>query len=134
MRGLEANKESRSAVKMESDTGAGKRRHCLKATVDVIPFVFSVVSFAFCFLLSVQNSDIKDRVVDLEIGSGARLLSPLNGLSMDQFNAMVQEKVDTLLSQRSYEHLARVRTVRETSPDCNCPPVTLQNLGSRLQA
>lgn len=94
---------------MESDTGAGKRRHCLKGAVDVIPFVFSVVSFAFCFLLSVQNSGIKDRVVDLEIGSGARLLSPLYGLTMDQFNAMVQEKVDTLLSQVRDPKLFKIR-------------------------
>lgn len=105
MRGLEANKEPRSAVKTESDTGAGKRRHCLKAVVDVIPFVFSVVSFAFCFLLSVQTSAIKDRVVDLESGSDARLLSPFNGLTTDQFNAMVQERVDKLLSQVSYPNL-----------------------------
>lgn len=109
MRGLEANKESRSAVKMESDTGAGKRRHCLKPAVDVIPFVFSVVSFAFCFLLSVQTSDIKDRVVDLESGSGARFLSPFNGLTIDQFNALVQDKVDKLLSQVSVPKLFKIR-------------------------
>lgn len=101
MRGLEANKESRSAAKMESDTGPGKRRHCLKAVVDVIPFVFSVVSFAFCFLLSVQTSEIKDRVVDLESGSDARLLSPFHALTMDEFNSMIQERLDKLLSQVS---------------------------------
>ncbi|XP_051980951.1 collagen alpha-1(XXV) chain-like, partial [Xyrauchen texanus] len=122
MRVSEANKEPRSPAKMESDTGSGKRRHCLRAIVDAIPFVFSLVSFAFCFLLSVQTGEIKDRVVDLESGSGARLFSPLHGLSMDQFNSMVQERVDELLSQRSYENLARIRTVRQASPECNCPP------------
>lgn len=99
MRVLEANKESRNEAKMENDTGSAKRRHCLRATVDVMPFVFSLLSFAFCFLLSFQNREIKDRVVDLEIGSGARLLNPFHGISMDQFNSMIQERLDELLSQ-----------------------------------
>lgn len=99
MRVLEANKESRNEAKMENDTGSAKRRHCLRATVDVMPFLFSLLSLAFCFLLSFQNREIKDRVVDLEIGSGARLLNPFHGISMDQFNSMIQERVDELLSQ-----------------------------------
>lgn len=96
---LEANTESRNEAKMENDTGSAKRRHCLRATVNVMSFVFSLLSFAFCFLLSFQTREIKDRVVDLEIGSGARLLSPFHGISMDQFNSMVQERMDELLSQ-----------------------------------
>ncbi|XP_067257345.1 collagen alpha-1(XXV) chain-like isoform X2 [Chanodichthys erythropterus] len=120
---LGANTESRNEAKMENDTGSAKRRHCLRATVNVIPFVFSLLSFAFCFLLSLQTREIKDRVVDLEIGSGARLLNPFHGISMDQFNSMVQERMDELLSQRSYEHLVRIRTARQVSPpECNCPP------------
>ncbi|KAF4110739.1 hypothetical protein G5714_007770 [Onychostoma macrolepis] len=108
---------------MENETDQGKRRHCLGATVDVMQFVFSLVSFAFCFLLSVQTSDMKDRIVDLEIGSGAGVLNPFHGIAMDQFNAMIQERVDELLSQRSYEHLVRIRTARQVSPpECNCPP------------
>ncbi|XP_051579703.1 collagen alpha-1(XXV) chain-like isoform X2 [Myxocyprinus asiaticus] len=122
MRVSEANKEPRSPANMERDTGSGKRQHYFRTIVDVIPFVFSLVSFAFCFLLSIQTSEIKGRVVDLEIGSGARILSPFHGLSMDQFNSMVQERVDKLLSQRSYEHMARIRTARQASSDCNCPP------------
>ncbi len=101
MRVLGANKDSRNAAKMENETDHGKRRHCLGATVDVMQFVFSLVSFAFCFLLSVQTSDMKDRIVDLEIGSGARVLNPFHGISMDQFNSMIQERVDELLSQVS---------------------------------
>lgn len=96
---LGANTESRNETKMENDTGSARRRHCLRATVDVMPFVLSLLSFAFCFLLSFQSKEIKNRVVDLEIGSGARLLSPFHGVSMDQFNSMVQEQVDELLSQ-----------------------------------
>ncbi|KTF96535.1 hypothetical protein cypCar_00035513 [Cyprinus carpio] len=108
---------------MENETDHGKRRHCLGAIVDVMPFVFSLVSFAFCFLLSVQTSDMKDRIVDLEIGSGAGVLNPFHGISADQFNSMIQERVDELLSQRSYEHLVRIRTARQVSPpECNCPP------------
>ncbi|XP_016105723.1 collagen alpha-1(XXV) chain-like [Sinocyclocheilus grahami] len=123
MRVLGANKGSRNAAKMENETDHGKRRHCLGASVDVMPFVFSLVSFAFCFLLSVQTSDMKDRIVDLEIGSGAGVLNPFHGISMDQFNAKIQERVDELLSQRSYEHLVRIRTARQVSPpECNCPP------------
>lgn len=101
MRVLGANKDSRNAAKMETETDHGKRRHCLGATVDVMQFVFSLVSFAFCFLLSVQTSDMKDRIVDLEIGSGAGVLNPFHGISMDQFNSMIQDRVDELLSQVS---------------------------------
>ncbi|RXN22776.1 collagen alpha-1(XXV) chain-like protein [Labeo rohita] len=84
---------------MENDIDPSKRRHCLRATVDLMPFVFSVVSFAFCFLLSVQTSEIKDRIANMEIGSGAGVINPFHGVSMDQFNAMIQERVDELLSR-----------------------------------
>ncbi|XP_050971914.1 collagen alpha-1(XXV) chain [Labeo rohita] len=122
-RDLGASKDSRNAAKMENDIDPSKRRHCLRATVDLMPFVFSVVSFAFCFLLSVQTSEIKDRIANMEIGSGAGVINPFHGVSMDQFNAMIQERVDELLSRRSYEHLVRIRTARQVSPpECNCPP------------
>jgi len=124
MRVLEANKESRNETKMENDAGSAKRRHCLRANVDAMSIVFSLLSFAFCFLLSFQNREIKDRVVDLEIGSGTRLLSPFHGISMDQFNSMIQERLDELLSQvcvhpqpyliKSTEHLSLLTKIKNS--------------------
>lgn len=111
MKVLGANKDSRNATKMENETDHGKRRHCLGAIVDVMPFVFSLVSFAFCFLLSVQTSDMKDRIVDLEIGSGAGVLNPFHGISADQFNSMIQERVDELLSQVSIPSTASTQDI-----------------------
>lgn len=99
MKVLAANTDSRNAAKMENETDRCKRRHCLGATVDVMQFVFSILSFAFCFLLSVQTSDMKDKIVDLEIGRGAMVLNPFHEISIDQFNSMIQERVDELLSQ-----------------------------------
>lgn len=114
MRDLETNKEPRSATKMENDTGPGKRRCCLTGTMNAIPYAFSLVSFAFCFLLNVQTSEIKDRIVDLETGGGVRLLSPFYGISMDQFNSMVQRRVDELLSQVCYPSTALTKDIKVT--------------------
>ncbi|OWK57156.1 hypothetical protein RLOC_00004758, partial [Lonchura striata] len=35
---------------------------------------------------------------------------------------MMQEKVERLLAQKSYEHLAKIRVAREAAPECSCPP------------
>ncbi|TSK82195.1 Collagen alpha-1(XXV) chain [Bagarius yarrelli] len=122
MKASEATNQSRCATKMESDTGIGEKRHYLKTITGAIPFAFSVASVAFCILLGIQSNDIKNRMLDLESSNGARLLHPFAEVSIDEFNSMVQERVDEVLAQRSYVPFARVRTARQVSPDCNCPP------------
>ncbi|KAF4089305.1 hypothetical protein AMELA_G00064940 [Ameiurus melas] len=122
MKASEATNQLRCAAKMESDSGLSGKRHYLRAITGAIPFVFSVASVAFCILLGIQTSDIKNRMLDFESSSGERLLHPFAEVSVDEFNSMVEERVDEVLSQRSYEHFARIRTARQVSPECNCPP------------
>ncbi|KAI5609544.1 collagen alpha-1(XXV) chain isoform X8 [Silurus asotus] len=109
---------------MESDSRISGKRHYLRTITGAIPIVFSVASVAFCIFLEIQTSDMKNRMLDLENSDGERLLHPFAQVSIDEFNSMVQERVHEVLSQRSYEHFARVRTARQAPPDCNCPPVT----------
>lgn len=101
------NQQPRCAAKMESDLGFGGQRHFLHAITGAIPFIFSVASLAFCVLLGIQNSDIKNRVIDLESSNGERLLHPFAEVSLDEFNSMVQERVDEVLSQVSHPNQLR---------------------------
>ncbi|KAJ8377845.1 hypothetical protein AAFF_G00250770 [Aldrovandia affinis] len=122
MKSSEARRDSRCAENMERKPGSYKRQHCCRTFANVISFIFSVVSVAYCILLSVQTSEIRERVVELESGHGELLYHQARGFSMDQFNSLVRERVDQLLSQRSYEHLAKVRSARQAPADCSCPP------------
>lgn len=93
--------QPRCAAKMESDSGLRVQRHYLRAITGAIPFVFSVASVAYCILLGIQTSDIKSRMLDLESSNGERLSHPFAEVSIDEFNSMVQERVDQVLSQVS---------------------------------
>ncbi|KAL7880152.1 hypothetical protein SRHO_G00024060 [Serrasalmus rhombeus] len=120
MKALEATEAHECAANMESVSGASKRRrHCLRSAVNGAPFVLSAVSVAFCVLLGVQTNDVKNRMTDLE---SARLSYPLAALSTEQLNSVIRERVDELLAQRTYEQFSRIRTARQASPECNCPP------------
>ncbi|GLD53670.1 collagen alpha-1(XXV) chain isoform X1 [Lates japonicus] len=100
-----------------------KRQHCRTTVPNIISSLCSVASIAFCILLSINAADIKNRVVDLESGNGERTFIRAPGYSMDDFNSLIQQRVDELLSQRSYENFVKIRTARQASPECNCPPV-----------
>ncbi|KAJ8269353.1 hypothetical protein COCON_G00119600 [Conger conger] len=123
MKAVEARGNSRCTESMEKDPGSYKRQYCCRTFGSVISLLFSVVSVAYCILLSVQTSEIRQRVVELETGTGELLYHQIPGFSMDQFNSLVRERVDQLLSQRTYEHLAKIRSAREAPSECNCPPV-----------
>lgn len=105
MKASEATNPPRCAAKMERDSGLGGKQHYLRTITGAIPFVFSVVSVAFCILLGIQTSDIKNRMLDLESGNGEHLLHPFAEVSIDEFNSMVQERVDEVLSQVSHVKL-----------------------------
>lgn len=102
MKASEATNQLRCAAKMESDSGFSGKRHYLRAITGAIPFVFSVASVAFCILLGIQTSDIKNRMLDFESSNGERLLHPFAEVSIDEFNSMVEERVDEVLSQVSH--------------------------------
>ncbi|OPJ75717.1 hypothetical protein AV530_011901 [Patagioenas fasciata monilis] len=90
--------------------------------------LLSALAAASCVYLGVRTSDLQARVAAIESARGsfsaAAPLPPLPGLSLEQLNAMMQEKVERLLAQKSYEHLAKIRVAREAPPECNCPPDT----------
>lgn len=109
MKASEATNQLRCAAKMESDSGFSGKRHYLRAITGAIPFVFSVASVAFCILLGIQTSDIKNRMLDFESSNGERLLHPFAEVSMDEFNSMVEERVDEVLSQVSHPNQIRKR-------------------------
>ncbi|KAG5845479.1 hypothetical protein ANANG_G00139550 [Anguilla anguilla] len=123
MKALEARGNSRCSESMEREPGSYKRQYCCRTFASVISLLFSVVSVAYCIFLSVQTSEIRQRVVELETtGNGEIQYHQVPGFSMDQLNSLVRERVDQLLSQRTYEHLAKIRSAREAPPECNCPP------------
>lgn len=90
--------------KMERETTSLKQQYCCTTVMNVISSLFSVASLAFCILLSVQTSAIADRVLDLETGHGEQIFHRVPSFSVDQFNSLIQERVDELLSQVS-KHL-----------------------------
>lgn len=94
-----------SEAKMESDvTYRGRREHYLRTVTGAVPFVLSVAAVAFCILLSVQSNDIEHRVAGLESATGELLFHPFSKISMDQFNSMVQGRVDELLAKVSISY------------------------------
>ncbi|XP_038550488.1 collagen alpha-1(XXV) chain-like [Micropterus salmoides] len=118
----EARGASKCLEKMEKEAAPRKRQYWRTTVLNIISSVCSVASIAFCIFLSMNTADIKNRVVDLESGNGEHTFIRAPGYSMDDFNSLIEQRVDELLSQRSYEHFVKIRTAREASPECNCPP------------
>ncbi|XP_038851490.1 collagen alpha-1(XXV) chain-like isoform X2 [Salvelinus namaycush] len=133
MKVAETRGAHKCAEKMEREATSLKRRYCCTTVMNIISSLLSVASLAFCILLSLQTSEIKDRVLDLETRLGEHVFHRVPGFSVDQFNSLIQERVDELLSQRSYEHFAKIRIARQVSPspDCNCPPGSPGKRGRR---
>ncbi|TFK00068.1 Collagen alpha-1(XXV) chain [Platysternon megacephalum] len=107
----------------------GGQRCCPSWTLpssSLLAAFLSVVAVASCVYLGVKTSDLHARVSAIESAQGdfsaaAASYQLLPGFSLDQLNSMMQEKVERLLAQKSYEHLAKIRIAREAPPECNCP-------------
>lgn len=122
-----------------------KRRLCRATVLHLVSSFCSVASVAVCILLSVNAADIRHRVADLESGEHAALRAS-GCSSADGLNSLIEQRVHELLSQvstcsavvclfvclrfmprfsrpqRSFENFVKIRTARQTSPECNCPP------------
>lgn len=98
-----AKEDLKCASRMESEARPGKRQFCFRTVANVASFAFSVVSVAFCVFLSVQTAEIKARVLDLEAGprdgEWGLFTSRPPGFQMEDFNSLIQQRVDELLSQ-----------------------------------
>ncbi|CAK6967997.1 collagen alpha-1(XXV) chain, partial [Scomber scombrus] len=123
---------SKCVEKMEKEVAPQKRQYCRTTVLNIISSLCSVASIAFCILLSINTTDIKNRVVDLESGNGEHTFIRTPGYSVDDFNSMIQQRVNDLLSQRSYENLVKIRTARQASPECSCPPDEIYPNGIRF--
>uniref|UniRef100_K7F5C9 Collagen alpha-1(XXV) chain n=1 Tax=Pelodiscus sinensis TaxID=13735 RepID=K7F5C9_PELSI len=106
----------------------GGQRCCPSWTLplsSLLAAFLSVAAVACCVYLGVKTSDLHARVSAIESAQGdfsaAASYQLLPGFSLDQLNSMMQEKVERLLAQKSYEHLAKIRIAREVPPECNCP-------------
>ncbi|KAJ3585212.1 hypothetical protein NHX12_013933 [Muraenolepis orangiensis] len=108
---------------MESEAPPQKRPSPRTAVLNLFSSLCSVASIAFCVFLSLNASGIRTRLEALESGvDTSPLLRPPGG-SADHLDALIQGRVDQLLSQRSYEHFAKIRTARQAEPtECTCPP------------
>lgn len=85
--------------KMEKEVAPQKRQYHRTTALNVISSLCSVASVAFCILLSINAADIKNRVVDLESRDGEHGFIRAPGYSMDDFNSLIEQRVDELLSQ-----------------------------------
>lgn len=88
-----------SKGKMEKEVAPQKRQHYRTTVLNLISSLCSVASVAFCILLSINAADIRNRVVDLESGDGEHTFIRAPGYSMDDFNSLIEQRVDELLSQ-----------------------------------
>ena len=78
-----------------------KRQNPRPAVLSVFSSLCSVASMAFCVFLSINTSDVTRRIVDLESRIGEpNLIRPV-GYSVDDFNILIRDRVDELLSQVS---------------------------------
>ncbi|VFV42137.1 collagen alpha-1 chain-like [Lynx pardinus] len=82
--------------------------------------LLSVVALMSCLYLGVKTNDLQARIAALESAKGDPSIHLLPD-RLDQLKAVVQEKVEELLAQRSYEHMAKIRIAREAPSECNCP-------------
>ncbi|XP_078400924.1 collagen alpha-1(XXV) chain-like [Cetorhinus maximus] len=94
---------------------------CCWTLSNAIWFTLSVGSLAFCISLSVKTSQLEERILDLENVKGDTQPHRGPSLAADRMRLLVQDRVEQLLGQRSYEDAARHRTAREAPADCNCP-------------
>lgn len=91
---------SKCMEKMEKELSPRQKRHyCRTTALNVFSSFCSVASVAFCIFLSISGADIKNRVVDLESAKGEHTFTRAPGYSVEDFNSLIEERVDELLSQ-----------------------------------
>lgn len=90
--------------------------------------LLSVVAVMSCLYLGVKTSHLQARIAALESAKGDPSIRLLPDC-LDQLKAVVQEKVERLLAQKSYEHMAKIRIAREAPSECNCPAGSARSAG-----
>ncbi|KAG9337114.1 hypothetical protein JZ751_029782 [Albula glossodonta] len=99
MKAMERNGHTRCAEDMESKAASRGQQYCCRTFANVLSLLFSVASLAYCVFLSVQTSEIRARVAELDNGNAELLYRPVPGFAMDKLDSLIHERVDQLLSQ-----------------------------------
>nr|KAF6386360.1 collagen type XXV alpha 1 chain [Myotis myotis] len=111
-----------------SEDPSSARQPCARTVPPgaVLAALLSVVAVMSCLYLGVKTNDLQARIAALESAKGDPSIRPLPDC-LDQLKAVVQEKVERLLAQKSYEHMAKIRIAREAPSECNCPAVMVSD-------
>ncbi|XP_014639981.1 PREDICTED: collagen alpha-1(XXV) chain-like [Ceratotherium simum simum] len=104
----------------EDPSPAGQRCARTVPVCTAVAALLSVVAVMSCLYLGVKTNDLQARIAALESAKGDPSIRLLPDC-LDQLKAVVQEKVERLLAQKSYEHMAKIRIAREAPSECNCP-------------
>ncbi|XP_061922994.1 collagen alpha-1(XXV) chain-like isoform X2 [Entelurus aequoreus] len=106
-----------AAGSMDTNVDPRKKSRASGVALSAIPSVCSVASVAFCIVLSIHAADVRRRLVGLEHGADTFTRTSAG------LDALIEQKVNQMFTQRSYEQFVKTRTARQASPECNCPPV-----------
>ncbi|KAJ8254632.1 hypothetical protein GJAV_G00195260, partial [Gymnothorax javanicus] len=97
---------------------------CFLALPTVACFMLSVSSIAICILVCFKTSQLEHRVQALEMETRSVFHPPeasflgADGTVLPVF----RDTIEKLLQERMNEVLPKVRTARDVSQDCVCPP------------
>lgn len=120
-------------LNMETDAARQERRRRRAAALGAASSALSAASVAFCVLLSFSAAELRNRVADLEKPGAdldllleqkvSELLAQVNKQPTRRFRPPERSQSSSSITfQRSLDNYAKIRTARQTSPECNCPP------------
>ncbi|XP_059507284.1 collagen alpha-1(XXV) chain-like [Stegostoma tigrinum] len=112
----------RSGLKQQVEgVGLSQTSRCCWSLANALWLLLSAASLAFCVSLSVKTSQLEERILHLENGKGDTLPYRSPSSEADRMRLLAQDRVEQLLSQRSYEDAGKRRVAREAPTACNCP-------------
>lgn len=98
VKGDTGNKTANNYQGWNRDQPGDGSRSWSRTLPSVLALVLSLFSLASCVYLNVRSGDLEGRMWAVEHGKSGEIFH-VPGLSVDQLNSIVQEKVDRLLSQ-----------------------------------
>ncbi|GCB71555.1 hypothetical protein scyTo_0005985 [Scyliorhinus torazame] len=95
----------------------------LRTLPTVISLLVSITSVVYCLLLNVKTAVLQDRVKLLEDQKGSISPQAIGEISWDDATllSVLQKRMDRLQEELT-DGVAKIRTVREATSECLCPP------------
>ncbi|XP_051506645.1 collagen alpha-1(XXIII) chain-like [Myxocyprinus asiaticus] len=78
-----------------------------------------LISFGVCVLLYLKTSDLQSRVLSLEKDRDPRVSG---WISLEQVEPVFWSRIDQILEEKLAARLPKIRTARDASHSCLCPP------------